>query len=233
MKKGKGVKKEQKRVSEKKRCRVMKVFEVLNYFDHTRFFVSAKSEEEMLELMDAHFLKLLEEIKEEDATSKEQQLTVLSGDYYSGRYYQLLAQTGNIELIQKLSRGIVNRCEHQIKVYEEQPKTLQQGIESITTIESELIDQYYKVYGFSYLSDLMKNTLTFIRLKKEYALFQEGKAGFLSKVISLHNDQDAFVATQQALQKILVASQQQLHEMLEKIALQQELKEYIKQYITL
>ena len=174
-----------------------------------------------------------EKIKEQGATSKQQQLTVLSGDYYSGRYYQLLAQTGNIELIQKLSRGIVNRCEHQIKVYEEQPKTLQQGIESITTIESELIDQYYKVYGFSYLSNLMKNTLTFIRLKKEYALFQEGKAGFLSKVISLHNDQDAFVATQQALQKILVTSQQQLHEMLEKIALQQELKEYIKQYITL
>ena len=174
-----------------------------------------------------------EKIKEQDATSKEQQLTVLSGDYYSGRYYQLLAQTGNIELIQKLSRGIVNRCEHQIKVYEEQPKTLQQGIESITTIESELIDQYYKVYGFSYLSDLMKNTLTFIRLKKEYAFLQEGKVGFLSKVISLHNDQEAFVATQQALQKILVASQQQLLEMLEKIALQQELKEYIKQYITL
>ena len=174
-----------------------------------------------------------EKIKEQGATSKQQQLTVLSGDYYSGRYYQLLAQTGNIELIQKLSKGIVNRCEQQIKIYEQQQRTLQQGIESITTIESELIDQYYKVYGFSYLSVLMKETLTFIRLKKEYALLQEGKVGFLSKVLSLHNDRNTFVSTQNELQQILVASQQQLLEMIEQITLHQEIKEYIKQYITL
>ena len=85
-----------------------------------------------------------EKIKETDATSKQQQLTVLSGDYYSGRYYQLLAQTGNITLIQKLSKGIVNRCEHQIKIYEQEQRTLQQGIESLMAIECELIEQYYK-----------------------------------------------------------------------------------------
>ena len=174
-----------------------------------------------------------EKIKEHDATSKQQQLTVLSGDYYSGRYYQLLAQTGNIELIQMLSKGIVSRCEQQIIIYEKQQRTLQQGIESITTIECELINQYYKVYGYSYLSDLMKNTLTFIRLKKEYAFIKEGEVCFLSKVLSLHNDQNAIVSTQNELHQILVKRQQQLLEMLEQIALSEELKKFIKKYITL
>ena len=37
----------------------MKVYEVLNYFDRSRYFVSAASEEEMLYLVDPEYLKKL------------------------------------------------------------------------------------------------------------------------------------------------------------------------------
>ena len=39
----------------------MKIYEVLNYFDRSRYFVSASSEEEMLHLVDSEFLKKLNE----------------------------------------------------------------------------------------------------------------------------------------------------------------------------
>lgn len=174
-----------------------------------------------------------EKIKEIDATSKQQQLTVLSGDYYSGRYYQLLAQSRNIALIQRLSKGIVNRCEHQIKQYEPEQRTLKQGIESLTIIECELIEQYYDAYGFTYLSSIMKNTLSFVRLKEEERLLKAGKESFLSKVLSLHNDQYANTSIQKELELELEKRQQQLLELLKQTALQPELKQYIKQYVTL
>ncbi len=173
-----------------------------------------------------------EKIKETDATSKQQQLTVLSGDYYSGRYYQLLAQTGNITLIQKLSKGIVNRCEHQIKIYEQEQRTLQQGIESLMAIECELIEQYYDVFEFSYLSKVMKETLTYLRLNKELALLKNGKESFLTKVLCLR-DQSAIVSIQNDLQLEQAKRQQQLLELVEQMNLKQELKQHIEEYITL
>lgn len=171
-----------------------------------------------------------EKIKEYDATSKEQQLTVLSGDYYSGRYYQLLAQSGNILLIQKLSKGIVNRCEHQIKIYENSQRSLQQWIDSLSVIECELITQFYDVYQFKHYVEIMNKTLTFMRLKEEYSLIVEQKISFLSK--ALHNDQQQLVIFQKELQQELVKREHELLEIVKQTNLQLPLKQYIKQYIT-
>lgn len=55
----------------------------------------------------------------EDSLSAERnrQLTVLAGDYYSSRYYQLLAEKGEIEAIQLLSGAVQRVNEAKMKLY--------------------------------------------------------------------------------------------------------------------
>ncbi|WP_431029685.1 heptaprenyl diphosphate synthase component 1 [Lysinibacillus sp. LZ02] len=109
-----------------------------------------------------------------NAVSKEQQLTVLSGDYYSGRYYQLLAQTGNIELIRKLSEAIVERCEQEMTVYEHERRTFQEWIHSIATIETALIERFFSVYQYDSYKQVMQQTLTIARLNRELMSLPQG-----------------------------------------------------------
>ena len=85
-----------------------------------------------------------EKIKESNTIEKIDQLTVLAGDIYSGRYYELLAQSGNIGLIRHLSSGIVARNEQQIKLYENKELSLEEWIQFITTVESVLVVQFYE-----------------------------------------------------------------------------------------
>ncbi|MGN7476481.1 heptaprenyl diphosphate synthase component 1 [Solibacillus silvestris] len=173
-----------------------------------------------------------EKVMEVEATSKEQQLIVLSGDYYSGRYYQLLAQTGNILLIQKLSRGIVNRCEHQIRLYEPEQRSLEQWVQSLMIIESELISQYYDVYGFTAYTDLMQNTLTYIRLKKELQLIQKGQNGFLYRVLALADNPAAIPSAAESIDEQLTVYKKRLREIVKHMNLHNDLKQSIEQYIT-
>lgn len=108
-----------------------------------------------------------DKVHEANATSKEQQLTVLSGDYYSGRYYQLLAQSGNIELIRKLSEAIVDRCEHEITVYEREGRSFDDWVKDLTVIETALIERFFYVYQFDGYLEVMQEALTAARLKRE------------------------------------------------------------------
>ena len=116
-----------------------------------------------------------------NAESKEQQLTVLSGDYYSGRYYQLLAQMGNVKLIRQLSEAIVARCEHEITVYEEQTRTFHDWIDSLTVIETALIERFYRVYEYDHYKAMMQQTLTIARLKRELANVVQGQPSIYVK----------------------------------------------------
>lgn len=82
-------------------------------------------------------------INEEEIT-KEQQLTVLSGDFYSGRYYQVLAHAQNVQLIKLLSKAVVKRSEKTIALIEAQVSTLESWVEAITVIETALIESFYE-----------------------------------------------------------------------------------------
>ncbi|MGE7694400.1 heptaprenyl diphosphate synthase component 1 [Lysinibacillus sp. NPDC094177] len=122
-------------------------------------------------------------IKELDATSKEQQLTVLAGDFYSGRYYEILAMSGNVALIRNLSQGIVARCEHQIKVYEAEKRSIEQWFASISNIESGLISKFFELYSFSDYIPIMEKSLLILRLEREWATYQNGHASSMSRVL--------------------------------------------------
>lgn len=173
-----------------------------------------------------------ENVKETESTSKQQQLTVLSGDYYSGRYYQILAHTGNIALIQKLSQGIVERCEHQVRIYE-QSHTLEDWIDSLTVIESKLIEQFYVVYNFTTYIELMKQSLTVIRLQKELNTLQQGQSGFLYKAFLLDGQAFSRDALVETLQQQIQQRKEQLQELLNKTKIDEELKLTIAQLIAI
>ncbi|EON72885.1 heptaprenyl diphosphate synthase component 1 [Lysinibacillus sphaericus] len=128
-------------------------------------------------------------IKELDATSKEQQLTVLAGDFYSGRYYEILAMSGNVALIRNLSQGIVSRCEHQIKVYEAEKRTVEQWFSSISNIESGLIAQFFKLYAYREYVPIMEKSLLIIRLEREFLSYQRGQVSIMSKVLEQSAEQ--------------------------------------------
>ncbi|KOY83068.1 heptaprenyl diphosphate synthase component 1 [Lysinibacillus sp. FSL H8-0500] len=122
-------------------------------------------------------------IKELDATSKEQQLTVLAGDFYSGRYYEILAMSGNVALIRNLSQGIAARCEHQIRVYEASQRTVEQWYTSMSNIESGLIAQFFDLYAFHNYIPLIEKSLLILRLEREWIAYQQGQMSLMGKAL--------------------------------------------------
>lgn len=123
-------------------------------------------------------------IKELDATSKEQQLTVLAGDFYSGRYYEILAASGNVALIRSLSQGIVTRCEHQIKVYEQEKRTVEQWFATLENIEAGLIAQFFKLYALDTYNTIMAKSLLLFRLEREWTAYHSGQNSLYSANIA-------------------------------------------------
>ena len=121
-----------------------------------------------------------DQIKEINASSKDQQLTVLAGDFYSGRYYEILASSGNVALIRNLSQGIVSRCEHQIKVYEKEERTVEQWFAAVQNIEAGLIAQFFKLYAFERYIMLVEKGLLLLRLEREWAAHQNGQGSLLN-----------------------------------------------------
>lgn len=81
---------------------------------------------------------------------KGRQLTVLAGDYYSGLYYKLLAETDDLQLIKELSQGIKEVNEHKISVYQREIDGIEKLMGSIRTIEGSL---------FCKLSDFLQATV--------------------------------------------------------------------------
>lgn len=169
-----------------------------------------------------------DKIQEKNATSKEQQLTVLSGDYYSGRYYEILAHTGNIVLIQKLSQGIIERCEQEVTVYEHTYRPFEQWIDAMRIIETTLIQKFYEVYKFTAYEQIMLDTLTIARIQKEVTALQNG---IVTPFGSAMNKMSAGVFLEEMLIAEMKKLQASLQEQLNTIVLKDELKQFIEQLV--
>ncbi|MGX6442574.1 heptaprenyl diphosphate synthase component 1 [Neobacillus sp. K501] len=89
-----------------------------------------------------------EHISNAAVDEKQRQLTVLAGDYYSGLYYKLLADSENIEMIKELSKGIKEINEHKISVYQKELSSIESLMISVMKMESALLTRfsgYFKV----------------------------------------------------------------------------------------
>ena len=89
-----------------------------------------------------------------NATSKQQQLTVLSGDYFSGIHYKLLASLPDFNFIRTLSRMIGRINEVKTEYYGRSPTSTDELIETVQIIESGCITEFLHEFGFSRYSPL-------------------------------------------------------------------------------
>lgn len=82
---------------------------------------------------------------EDEKEKKSQQLTVLAGDYYSGLYYNLLANNKDVSFIRHLSVaiGIIN--EHKMYLYINENQTVEKAFENLRMVETFLL-QYVAEY---------------------------------------------------------------------------------------
>lgn len=137
---------------------------------------------------------------------------------------------GNITLIRELSEGIVNRCEHQIKVYESNQNSLEQWFNTISVIQTELIRRFYLVFNFEQYSSLMHTGLLLLQLKKEVRNLQNGhNSSIMKKMIeSVSNEEKTL---EQLLVEKIDMLQDLLHEYLHSSTLNDELKRYIRHQV--
>lgn len=111
-----------------------------------------------------------------DATSKEQQLMVLSGDHFSGIHYRLLSSLPDFQLITSMSEMIGHINETKTNLLMEATDGIDTLINSMISIESGCIVEFQNRYGFSRYSKIVETALGLIwffkKLKKDPAIEQ-------------------------------------------------------------
>ncbi|WP_432359067.1 heptaprenyl diphosphate synthase component 1 [Sporosarcina sp. UB5] len=111
-----------------------------------------------------------------DATSKEQQLMVLSGDHFSGIHYRLLSSLPDFKLITSMSEMIGQINETKTNLLMEESEGADMLIDSMTCIESGCIVVFQRRYGFSRYSKITETALGLIwffkKLTKDPAIEQ-------------------------------------------------------------
>lgn len=111
---------------------------------------------------DAH-----DSIDERDATSTGQQLTVLSGDYFSGIHYRLLASLPHFGFIRTLSETIGQINETKANFHKSPPIGSEQLIEAVRTIEADCITNFLHTFGFPQYAPLAAAALPLLSLDGE------------------------------------------------------------------
>lgn len=99
---------------------------------------------------DAH-----DDIHSVDASATEQQLTVLSGDYFSGVHYRLLASLPDFHFVAVLSTIIGQINETKTNFHYQSPKNVAELIQAVRTIEVSCITEFFHSYGFSNYAPLV------------------------------------------------------------------------------
>ncbi|ANU10664.1 heptaprenyl diphosphate synthase component I [Planococcus antarcticus DSM 14505] len=146
-------------------------FLLLPFFDGKNWSAEIESSAKTVSIVYAA-LHAHDKIKEDVPIIKEQQLTVLAGDLYSGIYYQMLVNSKNIAMVQQLASAIIQVSEKKTSFFEEAIRPLDEIEEAIIIIETELLLSYYRFYGFSEYTLLAEQTLLYLRYAEELEYLQ-------------------------------------------------------------
>jgi heptaprenyl diphosphate synthase len=133
-----------------------------------------------------------EHITHSSMDEKSRQLTVLAGDYFSGLYYKLLADSEDIGMIRALSYGVKDVNEHKVAAYQKESGEIEKIMNDLMMIESSLIAKLAEYFKVDLWNEFIANFLLFKRLvieKRKYV--QDGSSGIfdlLKKVVFPKND---------------------------------------------
>ncbi|MBO0958151.1 heptaprenyl diphosphate synthase component 1 [Neobacillus sp. MM2021_6] len=112
-----------------------------------------------------------EHISNASKDEKSRQLTVLAGDYFSGLYYKLLAESEDIMMIKSLSKGVKEVNENKIFIYHNKLEGIERLMTSIMRIESSLLTKLSDYFKVDFCNDFLAHLFLFKRLlheKKQY-----------------------------------------------------------------
>ena len=98
---------------------------------------------------------------------KSRQLTVLAGDYFSGLYYKLLADSEDIAMIRVLSDGVKEVNEHKVSVYQNEFTEIEKLMHEVMIIESSLIIKVAEYFKMDLWNEFISNFLFFNHLIRE------------------------------------------------------------------
>ncbi|MFT8321537.1 MAG: heptaprenyl diphosphate synthase component 1 [Bacillus sp. (in: firmicutes)] len=114
---------------------------------------------------------------------KNRQLTVLAGDYYSGHYYKLLADVGDITMIKIFAEAIKEINEHKIILYQQSAGNLKQLLNSIEIVEFSLLNKLLTRFELEEWKEYSRHILVINRLLREKNTYlQTGKSIVLERM---------------------------------------------------
>ncbi|WP_042457931.1 heptaprenyl diphosphate synthase component 1 [Neobacillus dielmonensis] len=116
----------------------------------------------------------------------ERQLTVLAGDYFSGLYYKLLADSKDISMIKTLSKGVKEVNESKITFYYQSPSSIDQVMESLKLIESSLMTRFAGYFKLDIWNYFLEDLLFFKRLLNEKEHFVQQQDSVLFESLKTH-----------------------------------------------
>jgi heptaprenyl diphosphate synthase len=134
---------------------------------------------------------------------KNQQLTVLAGDYYSGLYYKHLAALKNIDLIRELSAGIKEINEQKIILHEKQQfKDIEEILNILKKIEGALFKKISKFFQVPLANDFTLNFLLVKRLLRERELIMDnGRSIGFEAVKKMIAGNEVYIGTNRTVEK--------------------------------
>lgn len=108
---------------------------------------------------------------ESELETSSRQLTVLAGDYFSGLYYLLLAETEDIKMVQILSSAIKEVNEYKMILYYNEVDTLHDFLMLIKKIESLLIIRVAEYVNDATMNQVIVDLLGMNKLIQEQERF--------------------------------------------------------------
>lgn len=142
-----------------------------------------------------------------DASSKEQQLMVLSGDHFSGIHYKLLASISDFAFITSMSEMIGRINETKTNLLMEEVESVQALIQSMTCIESGCISEFLNTYGFSRYTKITQSALALIWFSRKFSKNAIVRYGWTGNSMSKTDVEKAISVLTTILQEELVSAE--------------------------
>ncbi|MEK3886028.1 heptaprenyl diphosphate synthase component 1 [Bacillus sp. FSL K6-3431] len=139
-----------------------------------------------------------EKVADSHTSLEERQLAVLAGDYYSGRYYHILAHLENMDLITSLASAIKVVNEHNISLDQSIDPTFEAFLSKYKEVEIEVIEQFCLHFHVTKYIAFFNEFLFLKKMMMEYEDFHNGETGlfferlkkqFMPEISNVHTSQ--------------------------------------------